>query len=60
MKNETGNVIVERFKGINYVHTPGVWLRTMDHSHGETDADNAVYNAVVMEEVAKMALFFHG
>ena len=34
-EKETGNVIVERFKGINYVHTPGYWLRTMDHSHGE-------------------------
>lgn len=31
---ETGKVIVERFKGINPVHTPGCLLRTTDRSAG--------------------------
>lgn len=54
---ETGNVIVEEFKrrGIDPDQIPGVLV----HSHGPfswgTDAENAVHNAVVMEEVAKMA-----
>jgi L-ribulose-5-phosphate 4-epimerase len=51
----TGNVIVETFQGRNPIHCPGVLV----HSHGPfswgTDADQAVHNAVVMEEVAKMA-----
>ena len=54
-EKETGNVIVERFQGMNPMDTPGVLV----HNHGPfswgKDADNAVYNAKVMEEVAKMA-----
>ncbi|MBQ1321258.1 MAG: L-ribulose-5-phosphate 4-epimerase, partial [Solobacterium sp.] len=54
---ETGNVIVEEFRkrGLDPDQVPGVLV----HSHGPfawgTDAENAVHNAVVMEEVAKMA-----
>ncbi len=54
---ETGNVIVEEFRrrGIDPDQMPGVLV----HSHGPftwgTDAENAVHNAVVLEEVAKMA-----
>jgi L-ribulose-5-phosphate 4-epimerase len=52
---ETGNVIVESFRQIDYLEIPGVLV----HSHapfvwGNTP-DNAVHNAVVLEEVAKMA-----
>lgn len=51
---ETGNVIIETFKGADPMHIPGVLV----HSHGpfawETDPLNAVHNAVVMEEVAFM------
>ncbi|MBR4643821.1 MAG: L-ribulose-5-phosphate 4-epimerase [Bacteroidaceae bacterium] len=54
---ETGNVIVERFKKdrINVVHTPGVLVKNHGPFSWGKDADNAVYNAVVMEQVAKMA-----
>lgn len=52
---ETGKVIVERFKGINPVHTPGVLVKNHGpFSWGKNPAD-AVHNAVVMEQVAKMA-----
>lgn len=52
---ETGNVIVESFKEINPDYTPGVLV----HNHGPfswgKDAHQAVHNAVVLEQVAKMA-----
>ncbi len=51
---ETGNVIIETFQGIDPMMIPGVVV----HSHGPfawgTDPENAVHNAVVMEEVAFM------
>lgn len=55
---ETGNVIVETFKnrGIDPDEIPGVLV----HSHGPftwgKDATSAVHNAVVLEELALMAL----
>ena len=52
---ETGNVIVETFKNIDPVAVPGVLV----HGHGPfnwgKDPLEAVHNAVVMEEVAKLA-----
>lgn len=52
---ETGNVIVETFKNINPIEIPGVLV----HNHGPfswgKNAHDAVHNAVVMEQVAKMA-----
>ena len=52
---ETGNVIVERFIGMNPVHTPGVLVKNHGpFSWGKTP-EEAVHNAVVMEQVAKMA-----
>lgn len=54
---ETGNVIIERFKDISASDIPAVLV----HSHGPfawgSDPDNAVHNAVVLEELAFMA--FH-
>ncbi len=54
-EENTGYVIVETFGDKNPLHIPGVLV----HSHGPfswgTTAGNAVHNAVVMEEVAKMA-----
>ncbi|MCK9414410.1 MAG: L-ribulose-5-phosphate 4-epimerase [Prolixibacteraceae bacterium] len=54
---ETGRVIVERFRDINPDHIPGVLV----HSHGPftwgRDALDAVHNAVVLEEISRMA--FH-
>ena len=52
---ETGNVIVRRFEGLNPVHTPGVLVRNHGPFTWGKDADEAVYNAVVLEQVAKMA-----
>lgn len=56
---ETGKVIVETFqqRHIEPAQVPAVLV----HSHGPfvwgTDADNAVHNAVVLEEIAYMNLF---
>lgn len=54
---ETGNVIVETFRGRSFRDIPAVLV----NSHGPfawgTDPDNAVHNAVVLEELAFMA--FH-
>lgn len=52
---ETGNVIVKRFEGINPVHTPGVLVKNHGPFSWGKDADEAVHNAVVLEQVAKMA-----
>jgi len=53
---ETGNVITEIFKGRSANDIPAVLV----HSHGPftwgTDPGNAVHNAVVLEELAFMAL----
>lgn len=52
---ETGNVIVETFKGLSAPDIPAVLV----YSHGPfawgTDPENAVHNAVVLEELATMA-----
>ena len=54
---ETGNVIIETFRGKSADDIPAVLV----HSHGPfawgTDPHNAVHNAVVLEELAFMA--FH-
>jgi len=55
---ETGNVIIETFEkeGLDPVAMPGILLSGhAPFSWGE-NADKAVHNAVVLEEVAKMAL----
>lgn len=52
---ETGNVIVETFKGINPDHTPGVLVKNHGPFSWGTSPANAVYNAKVMEQCAKMA-----
>lgn len=54
-EKETGKVIVETFKGIDPMHIPGVLVGNHGpFAWGETPL-NAVYNAVVLEEVAHMA-----
>ena len=53
-EKETGNVIVERFKGMNPNDTPAVLVKNHGPFTWGTDADNAVHNAVVLEQVAKM------
>lgn len=54
-EKETGNVIVRRFEGMNPVHTPGVLVKNHGPFAWGKDANDAVHNAVVMEQVAKMA-----
>ena len=53
-EEETGNVILETFRGLDPENLPGVLV----HGHGPfawgTDPLNAVHNAVVMEECAFM------
>ena len=59
-EKETGNVIVERFKNLNPVHIPGVLVENHGPFSWGKNADDAVHNAVVMEQVAKMAYISYG
>ena len=52
---ETGTVIIERFKGLNPVHTPGVLVKNHGPFTWGKTPHEAVHNAVVLEQVAKMA-----
>jgi L-ribulose-5-phosphate 4-epimerase len=56
-EKETGVVIVDRIRkgNINPAHTPGVLVKNHGPFSWGKNPDNAVYNAVVMEQVAKMA-----
>lgn len=54
-EKNTGLVIIETFEGKNPMHIPGVLCTNHGPFTWGTDADNAVHNAVVLEEVAKMA-----
>lgn len=51
---ETGKVIVECFQDLNPDFMPGVLVNNHAPFSWGTDAHNAVHNAVVLEEVAKM------
>lgn len=57
-EKNTGLVIIETFeeRGINPVYTPGVLCCNHGPFTWGKDAAEAVHNAVVLEEVAKMAL----
>lgn len=52
---ETGNVIIETFRGIDPLQIPGVLVHSHAPFNWGKDAHEAVHNAVVLEEVAKMA-----
>lgn len=54
-ERETGKVIVERFQGMNPNHVPAVLVKNHGPFSWGKDAFDAVHNAVVMEQVAKMA-----
>ncbi|HNZ80753.1 MAG: L-ribulose-5-phosphate 4-epimerase [Bacteroidales bacterium] len=54
-EKQTGLVIVEAFKDINPVQVPGVLVKNHGPFAWGKSADDAVHNAVVMEQVAKMA-----
>ncbi len=51
----TGEVIVERFKNKDYNYTPGVLVTGHGPFTWGKNAEEAVHNSVVLEEVAKMA-----
>ncbi|HZK34428.1 MAG TPA: L-ribulose-5-phosphate 4-epimerase [Bacillota bacterium] len=51
----TGSVILQAFKDINPVHMPGVLVNNHGPFSWGKDAAQAVHNAVVLEELAKMA-----
>lgn len=54
-EKETGTVIIDAFKEINPDHTPGVLVKCHGPFSWGTSPGNAVYNAKVMEQCAKMA-----
>lgn len=54
-EKHTGTVIVETFTGRNPMYTPGVLCANHGPFTWGKDAKEAVHNAVVLEEVAKMA-----
>jgi len=60
-ETETGNVIVECFRSQNIdpLHVPGVLVSNHGPFTWGKSAADAVHNAVVLEEVAKMALLTH-
>ena len=52
---ETGHVIIETFKDTDPNQVPGVLVSSHGPFAWGTSPDNALHNAVVLEEVAKMA-----
>ena len=54
-EKETGTVIIDAFEDITPEHTPGVLVKCHGPFSWGTSPDNAVYNAKVMEQCAKMA-----
>jgi len=59
-EKETGTVIIERFEGMNPNHVPAVLVKNHGPFSWGKDAHDAVHNAVVMEQVAKMAYIAFG
>ncbi len=53
----TGKVIVETFKGTDPLSVPSVLVNGHGPFNWGKDAQNAVYNAVALEEIAKMAFY---
>ena len=54
-EKETGTVIVERFAKLNPEHIPGVLVKNHGPFSWGKNPHDAVHNAVVLEQVAKMA-----
>lgn len=54
-EKETGSVIIEAFKNIDPMSVPGVLVANHGPFTWGKDAAEAVYNSVVLEQVAKMA-----
>lgn len=56
-ETNTGKVIVERFRSINPLHMPAVLVNCHGPFTWGKDPDEAVYNAVNLEEVARIAFY---
>lgn len=54
-EQETGKVIIERFKELNPDYTPGVLVNNHGPFTWGANAHQAMHNAVVLEQIAKMA-----
>jgi Ribulose-5-phosphate 4-epimerase and related epimerases and aldolases len=54
-EKETGTVIIERFTNLNASQIPGVLVKNHGPFSWGANPDDAVHNAVVMEQIAKMA-----
>ena len=59
-EKETGTVIIERFHDLNPDFIPGVLVKNHGPFSWGKNAHDAVHNAVVMEQVAKMAFIAYG
>ncbi len=53
-ESKTGTVIIETFEGINPLSIPGVLVKSHGPFTWGKDANEAVHNAVVLEEVCEM------
>jgi len=58
-ESETGSVIIERFINLNSRHIPGVLVKNHGPFTWGKNANEAVHNSVVLEEIAKMAFVAH-
>jgi len=56
-ESNTGKIIVESIGDINPLKMPGILVNSHGPFSWGSDADNAVYNAVALEEIAKMAYY---
>lgn len=54
-EQETGSVIIERFRDLNYNHIPGVLVKNHGPFTWGKNTVEAVHNSIVLEEIAKMA-----
>lgn len=54
-ERETGSAIVKAFKNLNYHEVPGVLVKNHGPFTWGKNPEEAVYNSIVLEEVAKMA-----
>jgi len=55
-EGNTGKTIIEAFEGRNPMYTPGALCKNHGPFAWGKDGVNAVHNAVVLEEIAKMAI----
>jgi L-ribulose-5-phosphate 4-epimerase len=54
-EKETGYVIIERFKNLDYCYVPGVLVKNHGPFTWGKNVVEAVHNSVVLEEIARMA-----